>query len=459
MFEGLSGTVEHPGCPVLSVLGCFRGCLGLWDIPDTQTHMGSWCTRMFQELSRTLRYPGIFLFCWTPVGKPPKYCSPMHDIMLNFIQYVSIESKDPHPSLAQMPTESPPMPLSPGKFIGHIFALGVSSHGLKLSFSCIIVFENRPDTDELRKLALQISTSSEVSVDEEQQPKHFGCGCGKCSFHSFLEKGCPEPILSMSSFPYLNTNGLNHSQKQILRGKLYHEFEVITTDFGSLVYSTCESLIQQGVTVQQLVLLLRTLDAFQPTLPSQPLLEERIEELKSANSIYDVFFILCGYMSFFSYHIIDYIICKFGTQEDKKNLQNYTTKLDKYSRRSVFECPSYSPRRKDQANLVIKLEGVNLEKYTAKHLEVFQSRVSNIVKISKYTLRLCTVEKGCLQLTFQMSHFVKEVIFPLSESQKTALQDEGVTRLTCDNYQCLFKVRVYSTCSSTHSYSPTHVMF
>ena len=38
---------------------------------------------------------------------------------------------------------------------------------------------------------------------------------------------------------------------------------------------------------------------------------------------------------------------------------------------------------------------------------------------------------------------MKEVIFPLSESQKTELQNEGVTLLTCDDYQCPIKVRVH----------------
>ena len=250
---------------------------------------------------------------------------------------------------------------------------------MKHYFLAFIVSEKKPETsteDELHGLALLISASGEVSTDEEQQPKEIlGVAVENAVFIVSLRKAaCPEPILSMSSFPYLNTEGLNHSQKQILRGKLYHEFEEITTDFGILVYGTCESLIQQGVTVQQLVLLLMTLDAFQPTLPSRPLLEEHIEEFKAADNIYDVF-ILRGYMSFFSYHIIDYIIRKFGTQKDKESLQNYATKLDRYSRRSVFECPTFS-LRKDQANLVVKIEGVNLEKYTAKHLEVFQSRIS-----------------------------------------------------------------------------------
>ena len=65
------------------------------------------------------------------------------------------------------------------------------------------------------------------------------------------------------------------------------------------------------------------LNAFQPTLLKRALLEERIEELKAADSIDDVLFILRGYMSFFSYHIIEYIIHELGTPQDEEKLQNY----------------------------------------------------------------------------------------------------------------------------------------
>ena len=281
---------------------------------------------------------------------------------------------------------------------------------------------------ELPSFAMQTSTSSALSTDEQHLPEDYGCGCGECSFDSLFEKGCPKPIPSMSSFSHLNTDGLDNSQKQILRGRLYREFEVIITDFGSLVYKTCGSLIKQGITVRELVRLLMALDAFQPTLCERPLLEECIEELQAADNIDKVFLMLRGYMSFFSYHIVEYIIDAFGTQQDKENLRDYTAKLNEYSRRSIFECPTYSLARKDQANLVVKLEGVNLERYNLIHLAAFKSRISNIIKVTKYTLRLCTVEKGCLQLTFQMPHFVKEVIFPLADSQTAALKVEGVAR-------------------------------
>ena len=303
------------------------------------------------------------------------------------------------------------------------------------------------ETDnELHSYAMQISTSSALSADEQHLPKDYGCGCGNCSFDSLFDKGCSKPIPSMSSFPYLNTKGLDDNEKQLLTGRLYHEFEVITTEFGNLVHNTCESLIKQGITVRELVRLLMTLGAFafQPSLRETTVLQDCIEELQAADTINKVFRILLsqGYTSFFSYHIIEYIIDTFGTEQDKENLHDYTAKLTEYSRRSIFECPTYSRARKDHANLVVKLEGVNFERYNLHHLAAFKSRISNIIKVTNYTLRLCTVEEGCLQLTFQMPHFVKEVIFPLADSQKAALQVEGVTRLTCEDYQCPLEVRV-----------------
>ncbi len=197
--------------------------------------------------------------------------------------------------------------------------------------------------------------------------------------------------------------------------------------------------------MRELVRLLMTLGAFQPTLSERPLLRDCIEELQAADNIDRVFLILTsrGYMSFFSYHIIECIINAFGVQQDKENLRDYTTKFNEYSKRSIFECPAYSLARKDQANLVVKIEGVNFEECNLSHLAAFKSRISDIINVTDSTLRLCTVEKGCVQLTFQMPHFVKEVVFPLSESQKAALRVEGVTRLTCEDYQCPLEVNVH----------------
>ena len=96
----------------------------------------------------------------------------------------------------------------------------------------------------------------------------------------------------------------------------------------------------------------------------------------------------------------------------------------------------------DHADLVLKLDTV-YEEFTVKELKKFQGRLSTIFCVSSQSvLRLCQVEEGCLQLIFQVPSFVQQEIFPLSSEQESALAAEGVTRLTCGDYQFHAKVRI-----------------
>ena len=84
------------------------------------------------------------------------------------------------------------------------------------------------------------SSSSNGPPASDKLP--FGCGCGKCTFFSLIERGCPLPIPSASSFPYLDLSGLTHEQQQQLRGRLRFESQEIMLRFQGLVSSTILSL-------------------------------------------------------------------------------------------------------------------------------------------------------------------------------------------------------------------------
>ena len=64
--------------------------------------------------------------------------------------------------------------------------------------------------------------SSPSQRDRSQRPS-FGCGCGNCTFHSYIENGCPHPIPKTSSFPCVDVSGLTPEQKQELRSRLAQE--------------------------------------------------------------------------------------------------------------------------------------------------------------------------------------------------------------------------------------------
>ena len=271
------------------------------------------------------------------------------------------------------------------------------------------------------------------------QKSPFGCGCGKCTFFSFIESGCPSPIPSASSFPYLDLSGLTHEQQQELRGRLRSESREIMIRFQELVSATIESLIQQSVSQHKLVSQVMTLGAFDPVLkePQVPVLCHHIKELKAASTIYEMFLVLNDYFSFFNYQLIEHIIKALGTKEDGNRLQRYKEEFDQYAKRRIFEClPKFGPvSDADHADLFVKLDS-QYDNYTVAEIEEFRRKLSKLLRVSHQgIMRLCRVDKGCVQLTFQVPSFVQLKIFPLSREQEESLATMGVIRLTCGEYQ------------------------
>ena len=276
----------------------------------------------------------------------------------------------------------------------------------------------------------------------------FGCGCGKCTFFSFIERGCPTPIPSASSFPYLDLSGLTHEQQQELRGRLRFESQDIMIRFQELVSATIKSFQKRCIPLDDLVSHVMTLGAFDPVFkePQVPLFQYCFQELKAADTIPKVFLVLKDYFSFFNYHIIEHIIKELGTEEDKAELQRYKADFDQYAKRRIFEClPEFGPvSDADHADIFVKLDS-QYDNYTVAQIEGFRHKLSDILRVSSQNiLRLCRVEKGCFQLIFQVPSFVQLRIFPLSREQESGLAAIGVFRLTCGEYHFLVKL-VFNT--------------
>ena len=292
------------------------------------------------------------------------------------------------------------------------------------------------------------TTSARCSADdctglppsEGSQPP-FGCGCGKCTFFSFIERGCPTPIPSASSFPYLNPSGLTHEQQQELEGRLQFESQQIMLQFQKLVSATIKSLIKRNVPLDELVSHFMTLGAFGPVVkePNLPLLQFCFQKLEAADTIPKIFLVLKDYFSFFNYEIIEHIIEVLGTKKDKAKLHSYKDKFHQYARRRIYECGPHfgSESETDQPKIFVKLDS-RYDNYTGVGIKAFCCTLCEALHISSQgVLRLCRVEKGCLQLTFQVPSFVQQKIFPLSSEQKKTLTDMGIIRLTCGKYHFL----------------------
>ena len=241
---------------------------------------------------------------------------------------------------------------------------------------------------------------------EESKKPPFGCGCGKCTFLSFIAWGCPTPVPSASSFPYLDLSELTPKQQEELRGRLQFESQQIMMQFQKLVSSTIESLIRQNVSLQRLVSHIMTLGAFDPVYkkPQVPLFQYCLEKLNTVENVPEIFLVLQDYFSFFNYDIIEHIIEMLGTEEDKARLQRYKDDFNQYAKRTIFECQSEfgSVSDTDHADIFVKLDS-HYEKFTVAEIEVFRHKLCEILRVSsKGVLRLCRVEKGCFQLMFQV---------------------------------------------------------
>lgn len=266
----------------------------------------------------------------------------------------------------------------------------------------------------------------------------YECCCSeKCSIIDIMSGKCPAPKSTPSHFPYLTAEYLSDSERAILCGHLQHQFRHISKKYARLVSSVKRSLSKNGVKAMELTRKLMDLKGFIPLdeKPGLPLLQDRIPEMKRATTLDEVFEILSDYSSFFDHDVIEFIVEELGTDDDITKLDNYKADFTEYCKRSVFECPFSVCAKKSSkfSELVMKVVSATMIKpYSMQAVQLFQAHVSSLLHITKHTLKLCSIEEGCLQLTFHIPRFMSTVLFPLSDEQKIGVRDLGITKLTCD---------------------------
>ena len=209
-----------------------------------------------------------------------------------------------------------------------------------------------------------------------------------------------------TTIPYLKKSGLTAEQQEGLRIRLCVESEDIARKFWWLQSSVYESLCERSVPVDNLVAHLLSLRAFDPVYKDsqKPVLQTFFQELRSAESIEKVLFIIADYISFFNYHVIEHIVNGLGTDQDRVELQKYKKEFEEYAKRRVYEHPAVygSKSSADHVDLVFIVDHL-YEEFTVKELKKFEYRLSRILHVSPQSvLRLCRVEEADLLLSLQV---------------------------------------------------------
>ena len=236
--------------------------------------------------------------------------------------------------------------------------------------------------------------------------------------------------------------GMSDSEKSSLCGKLTNDYNSINKENSNLNRSIRKSLEDRQIVPRQMSEVLMELGTFSLRMndKSKPLLAERMDEIENAEDVYHVFKILRPYGSFFDCFVIEHIVnSQLCTHEDRKRLGKYKEKLNAYCQRSIYECPHFATPNQEPKfrNLVMKIDDVVTATFTIKALDAFRVRLASTLDLEAHTLRLCSVEKGCLQLTFQLPSFVAEAIFPLSPEHKKELEQLPILRIDCNGNQFL----------------------
>jgi hypothetical protein len=262
------------------------------------------------------------------------------------------------------------------------------------------------------------------------------------SEHS-LDVPKPKPKFT---FPCLDLKKLSKEEKEKLHQRLYAESMDITFKFQDLFSSTILSLKERNTSPQALYSHLVFFGSLKPTYndPKQSVLRHYFPQLRTAERIEEAMGIIGDYCSFFNFRIIELIINKLGTTEDKANLTRYKKDFGDYARRHVYEYPSeFGTMTNGNVELFMTLDET-YDNYTGSSLQLFVRKLAEILKLSSdAALKLCRIEPGSLKLIFQIPIFVQEDIFPLSIDQKRALAGLGVVHLSCGDYHFTNEVATY----------------
>ena len=234
------------------------------------------------------------------------------------------------------------------------------------------------------------------------------------------------------TFPFLDLKKMNKEEKQQLHQRLYAESMDMIDKFQDLFSATTKSLKQRKISVKELLCNLVGLGPLPPAYKGLDLPEfsRKLPELMKSNKIDDAMLVIGTYCSFFNFRMVEHIINKLGTRQDRKNLEKYREEFDKYAERHVFECPSeVGTVSEGLANMFVTLDET-FNSCTVRGLDLFVENLRKTLKISTGAVfKLTHVAPGSLKLTFQLPYSLLQDIFPLSSEQEAALNGMGVANL------------------------------
>ena len=297
------------------------------------------------------------------------------------------------------------------------------------------------DTVGFSQLSRSIALSLKLLDDLDR--KKFKCPqCGKCAMEDFLQGQCPKFAENSDlSFPDLDTGNLSEIDCLILQAKLRVETNSIITEFSDIIFEMRKILDEKGINPQEIVTTLLTIARRESSTFS---IVDSLDA-KSISSLDDIFQYLLknNYLSFLNYHIAEYLIGKYG-QDDQiliGKFHTYKQNFDTFCRRTVFEVPTevFGSSPQDGEKLAFKvteeflknLQSTNklvddvyptTTQVSSKTLDMslkdtltLQEKIAKILGLKEskmWSLVFLKASRGCIELTFSAPKPVMEYVKP-----------------------------------------------
>ena len=265
---------------------------------------------------------------------------------------------------------------------------------------------------------------------------------------SLDQHGSPTP-LEGPRFPYLNMEGLTHSERDLMISNL-------SKDFGDHICKYDEFIIQydkwiaKNITVDQYSNVLLKLDVVKSPkveIPVPPSFANSKPEIEKATTHDKLSIIVGRYINWFQYSLLQrivsnackrYEISKEAEEEFTHHVDLYEKELKEYCKRNIFECPMPSslPIQCGAKYLRLKLGNkFNADELDAVEIMDFQGQLTQALGLYPDVLELKSVNKGCVELIISIFSSAHAMVFPLDDATLEALTLLGVVEIDTEGYR------------------------
>ena len=220
---------------------------------------------------------------------------------------------------------------------------------------------------------------------------------------------------------YNNWDDMSEIEKETIINNLLNDYKLVTEAFASLVLKLSGCFSSRGVDPKKLKLFVLTYVGDKPPF-----------EFKRDDDVDDVFIAISKRSSLFNDELFVVLVNKFGTEAEKKLMQEYRIKtLIPYLKRSIFKIPSKSCSSYDSQSERISIFLKVFEKITLTGIELktIVCNLTDMLKINRSIFYFDHFEEGCFELFFSVN---KEVFDPQESGFLEWAPPKKAFRITAD---------------------------